>query len=103
MAATLMVVRRAKIVGFELRRRPFTVTVDGKEAASLEIHGTAEIDIEPGQHTLHIQSGRYSSRTVTFEVAGDSVATFSCHSPQLWPVYLASVIVPSLGISLHRE
>jgi hypothetical protein len=95
--------RRPKIIGIELRRRPFEVILDGQEAASLEMHATTEIPVEPGQHTVQVRGGRYSSRTVSFEVGDEEVANFSCHSPTLWPVYVASLIVPSLGISLHRE
>lgn len=90
-------------MGIELRRRPMDVILDGKEVASLEIHGTAEIPVEPGQYTLQVRSGRYSSRTVSFEVGDEEVANFSCHSPTLWPVYVASLIVPSLGITLRRQ
>lgn len=103
MASELRVERRPKVVGIELRRRPLEVILDGKDAASLEMHRTAELPIEPGQHTLQVRGGRYSSRTVAFEVGDEEVASFSCHSPTLWPVYVASLIVPSLGISLRRQ
>ena len=101
MSATIVLVREG--MGIELRRRPLSVTVDGKEVASLEVHGTAEVPIDPGQHTLQIRSGRYSSRSLSFAVADDDVASFRCHSAMVWPRYVASLIVPSLGISLRRE
>jgi hypothetical protein len=103
MSATIVLVRQGTI-GFELRRRPFSVTVDGKEVASLEIHGTVELPVEPGQHTLQLTDGRYSSRSVSFVVdEDDEVVSFRCHSPTVWPWYVASLIVPSLGIRLRRQ
>jgi hypothetical protein len=101
MSATLRLTREG--LGIELRRHPFEITVDGKEVATLEVHGTVEVPVEPGQHTLLIQSGRYTSRRLPFEVADDDVANFRCHSAMVWPRYVASLIVPSLGISLRRE
>jgi hypothetical protein len=102
MAATVRLVR-AGAIGFELRRKPFEITIDGKEAASLEVRGTVEIPVEPGEHTLSIRSGRYTSRSVSFEVGDDEVASFRCHSALVWPQYVVSLIVPSLGITLRRE
>jgi hypothetical protein len=102
MSATLRVERSARI-GFELRRRPFEVMVDGNEVASLEVSGTDELPVEPGQHTLQMRSGRYSSRSLSFDVDNEEVANFRCHGPLVWPIYVASLIVPSLGISLRRE
>jgi hypothetical protein len=102
MSSTLKLVREGSI-GFELRRRPFEITVDGKEVATLEVHGTVEVPVEPGQHTLQIRSGRYTSKTLPFEVGDEEVANFRCHSAMVWVRYVASLIVPSLGISLRRE
>ena len=101
MSATLSLIREG--FGIELRQRPFGITVDGKEVATLEPHATVEVPVEPGQHTLLIQSGRYTSRSLPFEVAEDSVVSFRCHSAMVWPRYVASLIVPSLGISLRRQ
>ena len=102
MSATIRLVREGTI-GFELRRRPFEIAVDGTDVATLEVHGAVEAPVEPGQHTLHIRSGRYTSRSLPFEVADGAVANFRCHSAMIWPRYVASLIVPSLGISLRRE
>lgn len=102
MSSTLRLVREGSI-GFELRRRPIEITVDGKEVATLEVHGTVEVPVEPGQHTLLLRSGRYTSRNLPFEVGDEEVANFRCHSTMIWMRYVASLIVPSLGISLRRE
>jgi hypothetical protein len=101
MSATIRLVREG--FGIELRRRPFEVTIDGKEAATLEMHGTVEVPVEPGEHTLLIRSGRYTSRSLAFQVADGHAASFRCHSPMVWPRYVASLIVPGLGISLRRD
>lgn len=103
MAAELRLERHGKIIGFELRRRPFEVILDGKEIASLEVNQTAELPVEAGQHTLQVRGGRYASRVLSFDVDDDHVANFRCHSPMVWPVYVASLIVPSLGVSLRRQ
>jgi hypothetical protein len=102
MSATLRLVREGTI-GFELRRRPFEITVDGIEVATLEVHGTVEAPVEPGEHTLLIRSGRYTSHSQAFDVADGDVANFRCHAAMVWPRYVVSLIVPSLGISLRRE
>jgi len=102
MSAAIRLVRGGT-VGFELRRRTFEIAVDGKEVATLEVHGTVEVPVEPGQHTLLIRSGRYTSKSLPFEVSDEEVANFRCHSAMVWPRYVASLIVPSLGISLRRE
>ncbi len=100
-STTLRLVREG--FGLELHRGPFDVVVDGERAATIEPHGTTEVPIEPGRHTLKVQRGRYSSRTVTFEAAEQTTTEFRCYGANLWPIYVASLIVPTVGIALHER
>lgn len=100
MPATLKLTRAGGFI--ELRRGTFDVLVDGKSAASIEWHGEVEIPVAPGRHTLQVRKARYSSRIRTFDVPdGDSVS-FRCHGANLWPIYVASIAVPSLGLWLTQ-
>lgn len=102
MAATLKLVRETKAV-MELRRSAFDVVLDGQPVGTIEAHQATDIPIEPGQHTLQVRTGRYSSRTHTFEISDDETATFRCSSGIIWPVYLASLIKPDLALVLRPE
>src|SRR5579863_7061611 len=99
MSATLTVRREA--FGIELRRAPFDVIVDGTTVGSLRRHEAFETEIEPGDHSLQIRAGRYSSRAESFDVADGVAIHFRCHPPMVWPRYVASMVIPSLGISLR--
>ena len=101
MPTTLKLTRQG--FGVELRRGTFTILVDGEDAGSIELHDTIETPVEPGHHTLQIRKGRYSSRDLAFDVADGEVANFQCHGAMVWPRYVASIVVPSLAISLTRE
>jgi hypothetical protein len=100
-SATLKLIREG--VGAELRRGTFDVLVDGKNVGTIERHDTVEVPIEPGRHSLQVRKGRYSSPDVSFEVADGQVANFRCHGAMMWPRYVASIVVPTLAISLRRQ
>lgn len=102
MSATLRVTHELNF-GIELRRGEFEVLADGKAVGSVAIHEFSETPLEPGHHTVRMRKGRYSSREVSFDVADEEVAGFRCHGVRLWPVWVASVFVPGIGISLQRE
>jgi len=102
MSATLKVTRELSF-GIELRRGRFEVTVDGQEVGSLQHHETVETQLEAGHHTVRIRKGRYSSRDQSFDAADGEVVTFNCHGIRIWPMYVASIFVPSLAIALRRE
>ena len=87
----------------ELRRAPLEITLDGTTLGSINRHETFETPIEPGQHTLKIQAGRYTSRPQSFDIDVGDAINFRCHAAMAWPRYVASIIVPSLAISLKRE
>lgn len=101
MAATLKVVREG--VGIELRRGRLDIYLDAEQVGSLEPHGSVETLLEPGQHTLQMRAGRYSSLLRTFEAADEEVVTFRCHPVMVWPRYVISLVKPDLGIALKRE
>lgn len=89
--------------GIELRRGQFDVSVDGRSVGSLANHEVIETSLEMGHHTIRIRKGRYSSRVLTFDVADGKVVNFRCHGTRIWPMYVASIVVPNLAISLKRE
>lgn len=101
MSATLRLTREG--VGIELRRGLFEISVDDKSVGSLKRHDTVETRLEPGNHTVRIGAGRYSSRPCSFGVADGEVVSFRCHGTMVWPRYVASYFKPNWGISLQRE
>jgi hypothetical protein len=101
LAGTLKLSRRA--AGIELWRGRFDVSVDGTNVGSLERNDTIETPVEPGQHTLLIRGGRYSSRPQSFDAADGEVVNFRCHGAEVWPRFVASLVKPDLAISLTRE
>jgi hypothetical protein len=100
-SATLRVTRQG--VGIELRRGEFEVLVDGKSVGSVQYGETVETPLEPGRHTLRLRVGRYSSRDRSFDAADGEIVSFRCHGAMVWPRYVASLVKPDLGISLHRQ
>lgn len=104
MSAKLRLTREGGLgLGIELHRGTFSVLVDGKAVGSLQHHETVEVPIDPGHHTLRVRSGRYSSQQRSFDVADGQVVNFRCHGATIWPTYVASIVVPSVGISLRHE
>jgi hypothetical protein len=101
MSATLQLTH--KTIGVEVRRGTFDVLVDGERVGSLELNDTIELPVEPGHHTLQIRNGRNSSRTQTFDAAEGDVVAFRCGGKRILPLFLASFVVPSLALSLHRD
>jgi hypothetical protein len=101
MPATLQLTHRT--IGVEVRRGTFEVLVDGERVGSLELNDTIEIPVEPGHHTLQVRNGRNSSRAQSFDAADDEVVAFRCGGKRILPLFLASFVVPSLALSLHRD
>jgi hypothetical protein len=102
MSATLRVTREVGF-GIELRRGRFEISVDGNSVGSLDNDETVETPLEPGSHTVQIRHGRYSSRAQSFDAADGDVVSFRCHGARIWPLYVASIVVPNLAIALKRE
>jgi hypothetical protein len=101
-SATIRLTRQLGF-GIELWRGRFDVTVDGDHLAFLEAKETIEEQVDPGHHALRVAHGRYTSPTREFDVTDGETVTFRCHGANLWPVFVASLAVPSLAISLRRE
>jgi hypothetical protein len=92
-----------KSIGVEVRRGTFDVLVDGKRVGSVEMNDTIETPVEAGRHTLQVRNGRNSSRTHTFDAAEGEVVAFRCTGKRFLPLFLASFVIPSLALTLHRE
>ena len=101
MSATLKLTHKA--IGAEIRRGTYDIALDGVRVGSVEMNDTFETPIEPGRHTLQVRNGRNSSRARTFDAAEGEVVVFRCSGKSILPIFLASFIVPSLALSLHRE
>jgi hypothetical protein len=101
-AATLHLIREKGVV-MELRRGTFRVLLDGKDVGSIDMHGTIEVPIEPGHHTLQVKAGRYTSSRRSFDAADGSIINFRCNGAVIWPVYLASLVKPDLALRLTHE
>ncbi len=101
MSATLTVKRESQIM--ELHRAPLEMSLDGTLLGSLNRHETFETPIEPGRHTLQVRAGRYSSPAQSFDIAAGDAVNFRCSGARIWPIYLISLAVPSLALSLKRE
>jgi hypothetical protein len=99
-SATLRMTREG--FGIELRRGSFDVAVDGKNVGALDYGQTLEAPVEPGQHVLRLQRGRYSSGDRSFDASDGQVVSFHCHGPMVWPRWVASFVKPDLGISVRR-
>jgi hypothetical protein len=100
-ATTLRVTRKG--FSIELRRGRFEILVDGRSVGSINYGDTVETQVEPGHHTLRIRRGRYSSRDRSFEAADGGEVSFRCYGANLWPIWVASLVKPDLGIWLTRE
>jgi hypothetical protein len=94
---------REKTFAMELRRSTFHVLLDGNDVATIDMHGTIDIPIEPGHHTLQVKDGRSTSGRRSFDAPDGAIVNFRCNSSRIWPIYLASLVVPSLGLKLQAE
>jgi len=99
MSAELKLERRAILI--ELRRGSFAIYLDGQQVGSIDARDSVELRIEPGSHVLQLRVGRFSSTRRSFDVSNGSMVSFRCHGAQIWPIYLASIVKPDLGISLR--
>ena len=86
----------------EVRRGTFDVIVDGERVVSFGVHDSFETPVAPGPHTLKIRNGRFSSQELSFQVTDGQVVSCNCHGRRITPIFLASSVVPSLGLKLTR-
>ena len=101
--ATELIVKRETRMLMELRRGTFDVVLDGVIVGSVSRDQTFEKSIEAGHHQLQVRIGRYSSPVQSFEVADGDAVAFRCNGARIWPVYLVSLLVPSLALTLVPE
>jgi hypothetical protein len=87
----------------ELRRGTFAIYLDGQQAGSIDSRDSVELPIEPGRHVLQLRAGRASSASRSFDASDGSTVSFRCGGARIWPIYLASIVKPDLGIGLRRE
>jgi hypothetical protein len=87
----------------ELRRSTFEVLLDGQPAGSIDRNQSLELPVQPGPHTLQIRTGRYTSPTRSFDAADGTDIHFRCNGAILWPPYVASLVVPTIGLKLKRQ
>jgi hypothetical protein len=98
--ATLALRRNGRVFG---RRHAWQILLDGKPAGSIADDAAVKLPVEPGNHTLRLSSGRFTSPERSFEAADGETAHFTCHAPLLWPQAAAAVIAPGLWISLRQD
>lgn len=101
MSSTLTLKREAT-GALELRRGPFEIVLDGQPAGTIDRHQTVELPVGPGRHTLQVKTGRYSSPARTFDATDGADIEFRCNGAILWPQYVASLLVPTIGVRLHQ-
>lgn len=102
MSPTVILERKTTGV-MELRRHRFEIVLDGSPAGSIDRNQTVELPVEPGAHTLQVRTGRYSSHAHSFEAEDSADIHFRCNGAILWPQYVASLIVPTIGLRLKRQ
>jgi hypothetical protein len=100
MVATLKLTHKA--IGVEVRRGAYDIVVDGQRTGSLEMNDAIEIPIDAGRHTLQVRSGRYSSRSETFDAADNQTVAFRCTGKSPLPIFLASFFAPGFALQLRR-
>ena len=82
--------------------QPFRDRSGRHPAGTIDHHQTVELQVEPGQHTLQVKAGRYSSPARNFDAADGTHIDFRCNGAILWPQYIASLFVPTIGLRLHQ-
>lgn len=101
MSATLKLTHKA--IGAEVRRGAYDIVLDGERVGSVVMNDTFETSVEPGRHTLQVREGRNSSRTKTFDALDGETVAFRCTGKTILPIFLLSLAVPSLALSLVRQ
>jgi len=102
MSPTVILERKTTSIA-ELRRHRFEILLDDNPAGSIDRDQTVELPVEPGPHTLQVKAGRYSSHARSFDAANGTNIRFRCNGAILWPQYVASLLVPTIGLKLTRE
>ena len=103
MSATLKVTQRSSLNPAGIMRGTFDVVVDGKSVGSIKWHEEIEVPVEPGQHTLQVRKGRYSSGVKAFDAAEEELVAFQCNRRRHPLILAATLFAPGLAISLTRD
>jgi hypothetical protein len=83
--------------------RPFAIALDGEAVGTVAKRQTVELSVEPGRHSLVLHcGGRLRSPERTFSAGPDEVVEFSCHGTTIWPIYVAALVKPDLGVTLTQ-
>jgi hypothetical protein len=101
--SSTVTLERATTGTMELRRDRFEIVLDGNPAGSIDRNQTVELPVEPGPHTLQVRTGRYSSHAHPFHAADGTNIRFRCNGAIFWPHYIASLLVPTIGLKLKGE
>lgn len=101
MSSTVILERATRGVA-ELHRNRFEIILDDKSAGSIDRNQTTELAVPSGLHTLQVKAGRYSSPAQSFDAQDGTDTHFVCNGAILWPRYVASLVVPALGLKLKR-
>jgi hypothetical protein len=101
MSATLRLTRRTG--GIAYARSKWPITVDGNLAGSIGHGETAELEIDPGRHTLSVGSNRHLSPERTFEATEGETVSFRCRGKFGLAAYLIALLKPDFWIWLDQE
>lgn len=101
MSATLKLTHKA--IGAEVRRGAYDIEVDGERVGSVNMNETFAVPVEQGPHTLQLRDGRNSSRVETFDTVDGEIVTFRCTGKRFLPLFLVSLVRPSLALVLVRR
>jgi hypothetical protein len=101
--SSTVTLKRATDRVMELRRGRFEIVLDDNPAGSIDRDQTVELQVQPGPHTLQVRTGRYSSPARSFDIADGMNIQFRCNGGIVWPHYVASLVVPTIGLKLKRE
>lgn len=81
----------------------WNIAIDGDVVGTIADRETVEVAVAPGHHTLRLGAGRHVSPQRSFDVVQDEVASFRCHAPRFWPLFLAALLKSDLWITLRRD
>ena len=103
MSATLKVTQESALNPAGIARGTFDVVLDGKSLGSIDWHESIETSVEPGQHTLQVRKGKYTSAVKTFDAADEEFINFHCNRRRHPLILVAERFKPDLAISLVRQ
>lgn len=103
MSATVRLERGMQIAVLD-RKRSYQILLDGEPAGQIALNETAELPVDPGDHTLQLTStGRRRSPERAFTAADESVTEFTCHAQPVWPLMIMAFVLPARWIALKQH